>query len=48
MTKPAAPIIFARWLAPFETLFTRPTWQNLLVLLAGTILASDGGSSARP
>ena len=39
MAKPAAPAILARWLAPFEPLFTRPTWQNLLVLLAGTILA---------
>jgi hypothetical protein len=39
MTKPAAFAILARWLAPFEPLFTRPTWQNLLVLLAGTILA---------
>ena len=39
MTQPAAPAILAPWLAPFETLFTRPTWQNLLVLLAGTILA---------
>ena len=39
MTQPAAPAILAHWLAPFETLFTRPTWQNLLVLLAGTILA---------
>jgi hypothetical protein len=39
MTKPAAPAILAQWLAPFETLFTRPTWQNLLVLLAGTLLA---------
>src|SRR5215212_6972353 len=39
MTKPAAFAILARWLAPFEPLFTRPTWQNLLLLLAGTILA---------
>jgi hypothetical protein len=38
MTKPAVPAILAQWLAPFEALFTRPTWQNLLVLLAGTIL----------
>jgi hypothetical protein len=30
MTQPAAPAILARWLAPFATLFTRPTWQNLL------------------
>jgi hypothetical protein len=39
MTQPAATATLAHWLAPFETLFTRPTWQNLLVLLAGTILA---------
>ena len=39
MTHPAAPAILAQWLAPFEALFTRPTWQNLLVLLTGTILA---------
>ena len=39
MTQPAAPAILAQWLAPFEALFTRPTWSNLLVLLAGTILA---------
>jgi len=39
MTKPVAPAILARWLAPFEPLFTRPAWQNLLVLLAGTTLA---------
>jgi hypothetical protein len=39
MTQPAAPAILAHWLAPFEALFTRPTWQNLLVLLAGAILA---------
>ena len=38
-TKPAAPDILGRWLAPFETLFTGPTWRNLLVLLAGAILA---------
>jgi hypothetical protein len=47
MTKPAAFAILARWLAPFEPLFTRPTWQNLLVLLAGTILGPGGGPSAR-
>ena len=39
MIQPAAPAILAHWLAPFETLFARPTWRNLLVLLAGTILA---------
>ena len=38
-TKPAAPDILGRWLAPFEALFTGPTWRNLLVLLAGAILA---------
>lgn len=39
MPKRATPTVLDRWLGPFETLFTRPTWQNLLVLLAGTILA---------
>ena len=38
-TEPAAPDILGRWLAPFEALFTGPTWRNLLVLLAGAILA---------
>ena len=38
-TKPAAPDILGRWLAPFEALFTGPTWRNLLVLLAGALLA---------
>lgn len=37
--KPAAPDILGRWLAPFEALFTGPTWRNLLVRLAGAILA---------
>jgi hypothetical protein len=41
MTKPAAPDILARWLSCFEILFTRPTWQSLLVLLAGTILTPE-------
>ena len=29
MTQPAASAFLACWLAPFETLFTRATWQNL-------------------
>ena len=33
------PAILAQWMAPFQPLFTRPTWQNLLVLVAGSILA---------
>jgi hypothetical protein len=24
-----------RWLAPFQILFTRPTWQRVLVLATG-------------
>jgi len=28
------------WLAPFRMLFTRPTWQRLLVLAAGAILTT--------
>jgi hypothetical protein len=33
------PAILAQWMAPFQPLFPRPTWQNLLVLVAGAILA---------
>ncbi len=39
MPASAAPDILARWMAPLEALFTRPTWRNLLVLVAGAILA---------
>jgi DDE superfamily endonuclease len=39
MTTPAAPDILARWLAPFEALFTRPTWRRAVVLIAGAVLA---------
>jgi DDE superfamily endonuclease len=39
MTKPAATSILGQRLAPFEALFTGPTWHNLLVLLAGALLA---------
>ena len=39
MPKPAAPDILARWLAPFEALFTRPTWRHVVVLIAGAVLA---------
>ena len=28
------------WLAPFSVLFTRPTWERLMVLAAGTILTT--------
>src|SRR3712207_5237334 len=39
MPASATPTILAQWMAPFQPLFTRPTWQNLLVLIAGAILA---------
>jgi len=29
-----------RWLAPFQILFTQPTWQRVLVLAAGAILTT--------
>ena len=28
------------WLAPFRILFTRPTWQRVLVLATGAILTT--------
>ncbi len=30
----------ARWLAPFAVLFTRPTWERMLVLASGAILTT--------
>lgn len=33
------PGLLAAWLAPFAGCFTRPTWANLLVLVAGAILS---------
>ena len=39
MPASVTPAILAQWMAPFQALFTLPTWQNLLVLLAGSILA---------
>jgi hypothetical protein len=39
MARPTAPALLARWMAPFAALVTRPTWHNLLVLMAGAILA---------
>ena len=35
----AVPDLLAQWMAPFAASFTRPTWRNLLVLLAGAVLA---------
>ena len=35
-----APAALAMWMAPFAGCFTRPTWANLLVLVAGTILGT--------
>ena len=35
----AAPTILAAWMAPFAGYFTRPTWANLLVLVAGAVLS---------
>ena len=39
MPASVTPAILTQWMAPFQALFTRPTWQNLLVLVAGSILA---------
>ena len=39
MPASVTPAILAQWMAPFQALFTRPTWQHLLVLVAGSILA---------
>ena len=41
MTTPAAPDLLARWLAPFEALFTRPTWRRAVVLVAGAVPGLD-------
>jgi hypothetical protein len=40
-TVPMLPIppILMPWLAPFATVFTRPTWERVLVLVIGTVLA---------
>ena len=35
----AVPDLLARRLAPFAASFTRPTWRNVLALIAGAILA---------
>jgi hypothetical protein len=49
MTGPAAPDILARWMAPFEALFTRPTWRHVVVLIAaGAVLAPGRGPWRRP
>ena len=34
-----APAILAAWMAPFAGCFTRPTWANVLVLVAGAVLS---------
>src|SRR5215208_3021166 len=39
MPASGTPAILAQWMAPFQALFTRPTWQHLLVLVAGSVLA---------
>jgi DDE superfamily endonuclease len=39
MAQPQAPEVLTRWMAPFAVCFTRPTWRNALVLLAGAVLA---------
>lgn len=38
MPSPCVPNGLPRWMAPFAGLFTRPTWEHVLVLVAGTIL----------
>ena len=39
MAQPQAPEVLTRWMAPLAVCFTRPTWHNALVLLAGAVLA---------
>src|SRR3712207_3843536 len=39
MQASVTPAILAQRMAPFQALFTQPTWQNLLVLVAGSLLA---------
>jgi hypothetical protein len=39
MAQPQAPEVLTRWMAPFAVCFTRPTWHNALILLAGAVLA---------
>ncbi len=33
------PGLLAAWMAPFAGCFTRPTWANMLVLVAGAVLS---------
>src|SRR3954470_21361813 len=33
------PPILMRWLAPFAAFFTKPTWERVLVLATGAVLA---------
>jgi len=33
------PDLLAAWMAPFAGCFTRPTWANMLVLVAGALLS---------
>ena len=33
------PPILIHWLAPFAAVFTKPTWERVLVLVAGAVLA---------
>ena len=39
MSIPIAPAILVWWMAPFQSLFCRPTWRNALVLILGAVLA---------
>jgi hypothetical protein len=39
MSIPVAPAILVRWMAPFQSLFYRPSWRNALVLILGAVLA---------
>ena len=39
MSKQAVPDALATWMAPFAVYFTRPTFANLLVLVAGALLS---------
>lgn len=39
MIRSSVPAVLVAWMAPFETVFTRPTWRNVLVLVTGALLA---------
>jgi hypothetical protein len=38
------PPILRHWLAPFAAVFTKPTWERVLVLATGANAATDRAS----